>query len=188
MPRDGAALPRDAFLYGSVFMANAASLLLPGANLTNLIVLVERSRERRHVRRSASLQRGRCRSRSRSRSSHSCSGSDLAAALAPPHDDARYLARRSGNARASPIAATLVLALVEAGSAGARARRARGGRSRRLGVRRIASARRTRCCCSACSVSRSLLGAIARGANAPACSSTQAAGRRRGSQPARRCS
>jgi arsenical pump membrane protein len=30
-----------AFLYGSVFMANAASLLLPGANLTNLIVLVD---------------------------------------------------------------------------------------------------------------------------------------------------
>jgi arsenical pump membrane protein len=29
----------DAFLYGAVFMANAASLLLPGANLTNLIVL-----------------------------------------------------------------------------------------------------------------------------------------------------
>lgn len=27
------------FLYGSVFMANAASLLLPGANLTNLLVL-----------------------------------------------------------------------------------------------------------------------------------------------------
>jgi arsenical pump membrane protein len=27
------------FLYGAVFMANAASLLLPGANLTNLIVL-----------------------------------------------------------------------------------------------------------------------------------------------------
>src|SRR5205823_1628964 len=29
----------DAFLYGAVFMANAASLLLPGSNLTNLIVL-----------------------------------------------------------------------------------------------------------------------------------------------------
>lgn len=28
-----------AFLYGAVFMANSASLLLPGANLTNLIVL-----------------------------------------------------------------------------------------------------------------------------------------------------
>jgi arsenical pump membrane protein len=28
-----------AFLYGSVFMANAASLLLPGSNLTNLLVL-----------------------------------------------------------------------------------------------------------------------------------------------------
>jgi arsenical pump membrane protein len=32
-------LAEDAFLYGAVFMANAASLLLPGANLTNLIVL-----------------------------------------------------------------------------------------------------------------------------------------------------
>jgi len=32
-------LPEDGFLYGSVFMANSASLLLPGANLTNLIVL-----------------------------------------------------------------------------------------------------------------------------------------------------
>jgi arsenical pump membrane protein len=32
-------LPEDAFLYGAVFMANSASLLLPGANLTNLIVL-----------------------------------------------------------------------------------------------------------------------------------------------------
>jgi arsenical pump membrane protein len=32
-------LPEDAFLYGAVFMANAASLLLPGSNLTNLIVL-----------------------------------------------------------------------------------------------------------------------------------------------------
>src|SRR5919198_915193 len=27
------------FVYGSVFMANAASLLLPGSNLTNLLVL-----------------------------------------------------------------------------------------------------------------------------------------------------
>src|SRR5437868_3184878 len=27
------------FLYGTVFMANAASLLLPGSNLTNLLVL-----------------------------------------------------------------------------------------------------------------------------------------------------
>ena len=31
-----------AFLYGAVFMANAASLLLPGSNLTNLLVLVSR--------------------------------------------------------------------------------------------------------------------------------------------------
>lgn len=31
----------DAFLYGAVYMANAASLLLPGANLTNLIVLAD---------------------------------------------------------------------------------------------------------------------------------------------------
>src|SRR5919199_132451 len=29
------------FLYGSVFMSNAASLLLPGSNLTNLLVLQE---------------------------------------------------------------------------------------------------------------------------------------------------
>lgn len=29
----------DAFLYGAVFIANSASLLLPGSNLTNLIVL-----------------------------------------------------------------------------------------------------------------------------------------------------
>ncbi|MEY2460931.1 MAG: arsenical pump rane protein [Acidimicrobiaceae bacterium] len=29
----------DAFLYGTLFMANAASLLLPGSNLTNLLVL-----------------------------------------------------------------------------------------------------------------------------------------------------
>ncbi len=32
-------LADGAFLYGAVFMANASSLLLPGANLTNLIVL-----------------------------------------------------------------------------------------------------------------------------------------------------
>ncbi|HVS84415.1 MAG TPA: SLC13 family permease, partial [Gaiellaceae bacterium] len=32
-------LDEAAFLYGAVFMANSASLLLPGANLTNLIVL-----------------------------------------------------------------------------------------------------------------------------------------------------
>jgi arsenical pump membrane protein len=32
-------LPEDPFLYGAVLMANSASLLLPGANLTNLIVL-----------------------------------------------------------------------------------------------------------------------------------------------------
>jgi arsenical pump membrane protein len=32
-------LREDAFLYGVVLMANAASLLLPGSNLTNLIVL-----------------------------------------------------------------------------------------------------------------------------------------------------
>ena len=30
------------FLYGAVFMANSASLLLPGANLTNLIVFADR--------------------------------------------------------------------------------------------------------------------------------------------------
>ena len=34
-----AALPDGPFLYGAVFMANSASLLLPGSNLTNLIVL-----------------------------------------------------------------------------------------------------------------------------------------------------
>lgn len=32
-------LAEDPFLYGAVFMANSASLLLPGSNLTNLIVL-----------------------------------------------------------------------------------------------------------------------------------------------------
>ncbi len=32
-------LDETAFLYGSVFMANSASLLLPGSNLTNLLVL-----------------------------------------------------------------------------------------------------------------------------------------------------
>jgi arsenical pump membrane protein len=32
-------LQEDPFLYGSVFMANSSSLLLPGSNLTNLIVL-----------------------------------------------------------------------------------------------------------------------------------------------------
>jgi arsenical pump membrane protein len=35
----GAGVEEDAFLYGSVLMANASSLLLPGANLTNLLVL-----------------------------------------------------------------------------------------------------------------------------------------------------
>jgi arsenical pump membrane protein len=35
-------LREDGFLYGAVFMANAASLLLPGSNLTNLIVLADR--------------------------------------------------------------------------------------------------------------------------------------------------
>jgi arsenical pump membrane protein len=35
----GRGLDERAFLYGSVFMANAASLLLPGSNLTNLLVL-----------------------------------------------------------------------------------------------------------------------------------------------------
>jgi len=35
--RRGAA--EEAFLYGAVFMSNAASLLLPGSNLTNLLVL-----------------------------------------------------------------------------------------------------------------------------------------------------
>jgi arsenical pump membrane protein len=34
-------VPDGPFLYGSVFMANAASLLLPGSNLTNLIVLTQ---------------------------------------------------------------------------------------------------------------------------------------------------
>src|SRR5216117_3031754 len=32
-------LDEQPFLYGSVFMANAASILLPGSNLTNLLVL-----------------------------------------------------------------------------------------------------------------------------------------------------
>jgi arsenical pump membrane protein len=35
----GAGADEEPFLYGSVLMANAASLLLPGANLTNLLVL-----------------------------------------------------------------------------------------------------------------------------------------------------
>jgi arsenical pump membrane protein len=35
----GRALDERPFLYGAVFMANAASLLLPGSNLTNLLVL-----------------------------------------------------------------------------------------------------------------------------------------------------
>src|SRR6058998_1655457 len=35
----GRDLDERPFLYGSVFMANAASLLLPGSNLTNLLVL-----------------------------------------------------------------------------------------------------------------------------------------------------
>jgi arsenical pump membrane protein len=35
----GRQLDERPFLYGSVFMANAASLLLPGSNLTNLLVL-----------------------------------------------------------------------------------------------------------------------------------------------------
>jgi arsenical pump membrane protein len=34
-------LDEEPFLYGAVFMANSASLLLPGSNLTNLIVLAE---------------------------------------------------------------------------------------------------------------------------------------------------
>jgi arsenical pump membrane protein len=32
-------IDEDAFMYGSLFMANAASLVLPGSNLTNLLVL-----------------------------------------------------------------------------------------------------------------------------------------------------
>lgn len=32
-------VPEDAFVYGSIFMANGASLVLPGSNLTNLLVL-----------------------------------------------------------------------------------------------------------------------------------------------------
>jgi len=35
------ALPEGAFLYGTLFMTNAASLLLPGSNLTNLLVLAD---------------------------------------------------------------------------------------------------------------------------------------------------
>ena len=35
----GRAVPERPFLYGAVFMANAGSLILPGSNLTNLIVL-----------------------------------------------------------------------------------------------------------------------------------------------------
>jgi arsenical pump membrane protein len=35
----GAGIDEEPFLYGSVLMANASSLLLPGANLTNLLVL-----------------------------------------------------------------------------------------------------------------------------------------------------
>jgi arsenical pump membrane protein len=37
-------LREDPFLYGAVFMANSASLLLPGSNLTNLIVLAHEPR------------------------------------------------------------------------------------------------------------------------------------------------
>src|SRR5439155_15063273 len=34
-------LDEEPFLYGAVFMANSASLLLPGSSLTNLIVLTQ---------------------------------------------------------------------------------------------------------------------------------------------------
>ena len=44
---------RGPFLYGAVFMANAASLLLPGSNLTNLIVLAHEHMRRRDLRRPA---------------------------------------------------------------------------------------------------------------------------------------
>jgi arsenical pump membrane protein len=37
-------LDEEPFLYGAVFMANSASLLLPGSNLTNLIMLAEEHR------------------------------------------------------------------------------------------------------------------------------------------------
>jgi arsenical pump membrane protein len=37
----GAGVDEEPFLYGSVLMANASSLLLPGANLTNLLVLAD---------------------------------------------------------------------------------------------------------------------------------------------------
>jgi len=37
----GARLDEEPFLYGSILMANASSLLLPGANLTNLLVLAD---------------------------------------------------------------------------------------------------------------------------------------------------
>jgi arsenical pump membrane protein len=37
----GARVDEEPFLYGSVLMANASSLLLPGANLTNLLVLAD---------------------------------------------------------------------------------------------------------------------------------------------------
>lgn len=38
----------NAFLYGAIFMSNGASLLLPGSNLTNILVLTT-SHVRRHV-------------------------------------------------------------------------------------------------------------------------------------------
>lgn len=38
----GRGIQEEAFLYGAVYMANAASLYLPGSNLTNLLVLAHR--------------------------------------------------------------------------------------------------------------------------------------------------
>jgi arsenical pump membrane protein len=35
----GRGIEEEAFLYGTVYMANASSLYLPGSNLTNLLVL-----------------------------------------------------------------------------------------------------------------------------------------------------
>ena len=92
------------FLYGALFMANGASLLLPGSNLTNLIVLHHSPPVGRRVREGDGAAVGASSSRSRSPSSRSRSGSGSRAACA---EEAPPL--RIGIGVAATVAATVLI-------------------------------------------------------------------------------
>ncbi len=126
------------FLYGAVFMANSASLLLPGSNLTNLIVLA-------HEPVTGSTFAGPVRTRvgGRGRRHDRLPAARVPAAARRSRSRASRAAWRSGSGAGSvgiAVAAVLVLALPPPRAARARRRRSPSASPSRLRARHVLDA------------------------------------------------